>query len=316
MVVVAAEAKTTSRSLIAISDVEGVFNDEIVKELAQTLKLPADADIARLAHSSRISARIFLEKTNKLNFPQLRTAIERLYRLNTRAEDGNDQTAQALAHAVDAMPTDVRQWLLSCNTPHPRFRAAIEPLYQFKFNTRAEGGSDRAARTLTRAVDAMPTEVRKWLLSCNTPHDRNIPTATEILSPATRQSAVERFRLILSWGGRVVPGRKRPGGRRSRSFIKPLLRLPERIERGRPRGEAEREFVLGLALAYVEVTGRSPPRTAHYNIDIRGPFPRFVHRCFELVGAPTGNVTRLLNQYGAARRRDEKRRRTADRPVT
>jgi hypothetical protein len=97
VVVVAAEAKTTSRSLIAISDVEGVFNDEIVKELAQTLKLPADADIARLAHSSRISARIFLEKMNKLNFPQLRTAIERLYRLNTRAEDGNDRTAQALA---------------------------------------------------------------------------------------------------------------------------------------------------------------------------------------------------------------------------
>jgi hypothetical protein len=255
-----AEAKTTSRSLIAISDVEGVFNDEIVKELAQTLKLPADADIARFARSIRISARIFLEEENKLSFPQLRAAMERLYRLNTRAEDGNDRTAQALAHAVDAMPTDVRQWLLSCNTPH----------------------------------------------------DRNIPTATEILSPATRQSAVERFRLILSWGGRVVPGRKRPGGRRSRSFIKPLLRLPERIERGRPRGEAEREFVLGLALAYVEVTGRSPPRTAHYNIDIRGPFPRFVHRCFELVGAPTGNVTRLLNQYGAARRRGAGRRRTTE----
>src|SRR5262249_34971041 len=131
---VAAEAKTTSRSLIAISDVESVFNDEIVKELAQTLKLPVDAHISRLADSSQLSARSFIEKMNKLNFPQLRTAIERLYRLNTRAEDGNDRTAQALAHAVEAMPTDVRQWLLSCNTPH----------------------------------------------------DRNIPTATEILSPATR----------------------------------------------------------------------------------------------------------------------------------
>jgi hypothetical protein len=255
-----AEAKTTSRSLIAISDVEGVFNDEIVKELAQTLKLPADADIARFARSIRISARIFLEEENKLSFPQLRAAMERLYRLNTRAEDGNDRTAQALARAVEAMPADVRQWLLSC----PR------------------------------------------------PHARNIPTATEILSPPTRQSAVERFRLILSWGGTVVPGRKRPGGRRSRSSIKPLLRLPERIERGRPRGEAEREFVQGLALAYVEVTGGPPPRTAHYNIDIRGPFPRFVHRCFELVGAPTGNVTRLLNQYGAARRHCAGRRRTTE----
>src|SRR5262245_55141160 len=258
-----------SRSLIAIGEVEGVFNDEIVKELAQPLKLPADPDIARFAQSIRISARIFLKEMNKLSLPQRRAAMERLYRLNTRAEDGNDRTAQALARAVDAMPADVRQWLRSCNTPHPRFRAAIEPLYQF--NTRAEGGSDRAARALTRAVDAMPTEVRKWLLSCNTPHDRNIPTATEILSPATRQGAVERFRLILSYGGSIVAGRKRSGGRRSRSF-KPLLRLPERIEPGRPRGEVEREFVQWLTVAYVEATRRSPPRTANYNIDIRGPF--------------------------------------------
>jgi hypothetical protein len=295
----AAEAKTTSRSLIAISDVESVFKTELVKEWARTLKLPADADIARFAQSIRISARIFLEAKGRLSPPRFRAAIERLYQLNTRAEGGSDRAARALARAVDAMPTDVRQWLLSCNTPHPRFRAAIEPLYQF--NTRAEGGSDRAAQALTRAVDALPTEVRQWLLSCNTPHDPNIPTATEILSPPSRQRAVERFRLILSYGGRVVAGRKRLGGRRSRSF-KPLLRLPERIERGHPRGEAEREFVQGLALAYVEVTGRSPPRTAHYNIDIRGPFSNFVHQCFELVGAPTGNVTRLLNQYGAVRR--------------
>ena len=147
VVVVATEAKTTSRSLIAISDVESVFNDEIVKELARTAKLPADADIAHFAQSIRIAARIFLKEKAKLNFPQLRTAIERLYQLNTHAEDGNDQTARALARAVDAMPADVRQWLLSCNTPH----------------------------------------------------DRNIPPGTEILSPATRQSAVERFRLIVSY---------------------------------------------------------------------------------------------------------------------
>jgi len=263
VVVMAGEAKTTSRSLIAISDVESVFNDEIVKEWARTLKLPADADIARFAQSIRSSAINFLKEKDKLNFPQLRTAIERLYQLNTRAEDGNDRTARALARAVDAMHADVRQWLLSCNTPH----------------------------------------------------HRNIPTATEILSPLSRQSAVKRFRLILSYGGRVVAGRKRSGGRRSRSF-KPLLKLPEQSKRGRPRGEAEREFVQWLALDYVVATGRPPPRTAHYDIEIRGPFSNFVHRCFELIGAPTWNVTRLLNQYGAARRRDEKRRRTADRPVT
>src|SRR5262249_18436029 len=62
VVVVAAEAKTTSRSLIAISDVESVFNDEIVKEWARTLKPPADADIARFAQSIRSSAINFLKE--------------------------------------------------------------------------------------------------------------------------------------------------------------------------------------------------------------------------------------------------------------
>ena len=283
--------RSTSRSLIAISDVEGVFNDEIVKELARTAKLPADIDIIAGPESIRIAARSFLEEKAKLNFPQQRAAIERLDQLNTRVEKGDDRTARALVRAVHAMHPDVRQWLLSCNTPHDRLRTAIERLYQL--NT-PEDGNDRKARALARGLDAMPAEVRQWLLSCNTPHDRSIPTEAEILSLATRQSAVERLRRILSYGGGIVAGRKRSGGRRSRSF-KPLLRLPERIERGRPLGEAEREFVQWLAVAYVEATRRSPPRTANYKIAIRGPFPRFVHRCFELVGAPTGNVTRLLN---------------------
>ena len=192
------------RSLIAISDVEGVFNDEIVKEMARTAKLPADIDIARWAQSIRNAARSFLAHKAKLNLPHLRTAMERLYQLNTRAEKGDDRTAQALARAD------------RCNACR---RAAMAPILQY------------AARP------------------------RN-PTATEILSPTTHQSAVERFRLILSYGGSIVAGRKRSGGRHSRS-LKPLLRLPERIDPGRPRGEAEREFVQWMAVAYVEATGRT-----------------------------------------------------------
>jgi hypothetical protein len=103
-------------------------------------------------------------------------------------------------------------------------------------------------------------------------------------------------------------GRKREGGRRSRSF-KPLLRLPEKGGRGRPRGEAERDFVQNLALTYLEATDMLPLDTANYNIDIRGPFSRFVHRCFDLVGAPSGSVTRLINELGPRRR--EARRRIA-----
>jgi hypothetical protein len=171
----------------------------------------------------------------------------------------------------------------------------------------AESSSDIAAQRLALAVEATPAEL--WgRLPLRTPQARKIPTPKEILSPKTRDIAVERLRLILSLGGYVGLGRKREGGRRSRSF-KPLLRLPEKGGRGRPRGEAERDFVQNLALTYLEATDMLPPDTANYNIDIRGPFSRFVHRCFDLVGAPSGSVTRLINELGPRRR--EARRRIA-----
>jgi hypothetical protein len=246
--IVSRRPRKKRKSLISHGNVDEVFTDEVVKNLARTAKLPSGFDIARFGESIRIAARIFLEAKARLSAPQLRGAIARLYQLNTRAERGGDLEAQALTHAVDATPADVFQWLISRN-----------------------------------------------------PHAPAIPTAVEILAPATRQHAVDRFRLILSHGAGWAVGRKRPGGRRSWSF-KPWLRVPETIQPGCPSGLAEREFVQWLAVAYLEAAKRSPPRTAHYDITFRGPFPKFVHECFKLVGAPTGNVTRLLNQYGESHR--------------
>ena len=180
----------------------------------------------------------------------------------------------------------------------PQLRAAITKLYQLTVS--AERGGDKAALAVARALDTLPADVRRWLTSCNKPHNRTIPSAAEIRSLATRQTAIERLRLIVSYGSISVVGRKRPGGHRSRS-AKPLLRVPETLKRGRPLESADREFVQWLAVAYLEAAGHPPPLTAHQSIDIRGPFPRFAYRCFELVGAPSGYVTRLINQYGAAR---------------
>jgi hypothetical protein len=192
--------------LIAVSDVEQVFSDLVVRELARTLKFPASADIGRFGLSVRTAARIFLETKGQLNAPQLRAAVARLYRLISRAE-------------------------------------------------RCDNG---AALALAGAVDTLPALLRRWLTSCNRPHNRDIPRATEIRSLVTRQNAVERLRLIVSYGSRVVPGRKCPGGRRSRS-VKPLLRVPETARRGRPSGLAERELVQWLAIAYLEGAGHPPP---------------------------------------------------------
>jgi hypothetical protein len=237
------------RSLIALGDVERVFDDATVLKLAKSANLPIDADAARFGESIRIAVRIFLREKVRLSPPRIKAEIRHLYQLNRRAE----------------------------------------------------GGSDRAARALACAVAAMSADVRLCLTSCNMPHRRNIPTEAELLSPATRQSAVDRLRLVLSYGGGTVAGRKRAGGQRSRSF-KALLRGPANVERGRPRGHAEREFVQWLGVAYLEAAEQSPPYTAHHSDVIRGPFARFTYECFELAGAPSGNVTRLINEYGSARR--------------
>ena len=93
-------------------------------------------------------------------------------------------------------------------------------------------------------------------------------------------------------------GRKRPNGKRSWSF-KPLLNAPVGIERMRPRGEAQREFVQCLALTYLEATGK--PMVPYTAREANGPFCNFVSQCFELVGAPTGNVPRLINEFGKMR---------------
>jgi hypothetical protein len=178
----------------------------------------------------------------------------------------------------------------------PQLRAKIERLY--RLNSRAKHGDDRAARALARAVDTMPADMRDWLAHFGAPQTSHIPAAAEIVSPATRQSAIQRLSVVLSHGGGMRVGRKRPGGKHSKSF-KPLLNVPTGIKRKRPRGEAEREFVQWLALAYCEATGKKPPYTAR---EASGPFWNFVSECFELAGAPSGNVPRLINEFGRVRR--------------
>jgi hypothetical protein len=247
VVVMASQRKTAARSLIVISDVESVFNDAIINELVNILKLKSLEwhDFRRFAQSIRQDVRLFIGAKDRLNNAKLREAIAKLYRLNGRAERGDERAMKRLACAMNAIPQEVWDSLARVN-----------------------------------------------------PKSRDIPTAAEIVSPTTRARAVQRLRLALSDGGMIKDGRKRPTGKRSRSF-EPLLRVPT-IEPNRPRGEAQREFVRNLALTYLSTTGKTPPHKVDFQV--RSPFSTYVHRCFELAGAPSGDVTRLINEFGRKRR--------------
>src|SRR5262249_45438730 len=100
-------------SLIAIDRIDQIFNDARIKELAAILKLKTSGG-DQFAKSIRNDVRLFIEAKGRLNNTGLQEATRKLYQLTTRAE-GNDRAASSLVRAIDAMPSDVWDWLGSCN---------------------------------------------------------------------------------------------------------------------------------------------------------------------------------------------------------
>lgn len=96
--------------MITLGDVDRVFNDKIVEELAGIIKV-AERERLRFAQSVRVDARLFIEAKGRSNAPELYAAIKRLYDLNTRAGRGDPQVAQELARAVGETSQEVWDWL-------------------------------------------------------------------------------------------------------------------------------------------------------------------------------------------------------------
>jgi hypothetical protein len=155
----------------------------------------------------------------------------------------------------------------------------------------ANRGSEPAAARLADCIGSVDQATRNWLERWA--YDPlPFPSSDEIRDRQTRKQAIRRWQNILSYGREIVKGRKRPSGKRSYS-IKPLLRVPK-SSRGRPIDLAARELVQQLALAYLEATGRSPPRRV--SLRIKGPFFRLVDRCFHLIDVRVGNIVDLINE--------------------
>jgi hypothetical protein len=156
---------------------------------------------------------------------------------------------------------------------------------------KAYHGSEDAAAALADRIGSLDQNVRRWLDWC-TRRQLPFPSPREIKDPGTRKQAISRLLSILSYGQKQAPGRKRPGGKQSRTTIH-SLRVPT-ISPGRPGDLAARELVQQLALAYLEATGRSPPQCV--SISSPGPFFRLVRRCFRLIQIPDGYVANLINE--------------------
>lgn len=124
---------------------------------------------------------------------------------------------------------------------------------------------------------------RQALLADRAPGWR-IPAAAELRDPATCERAADGLEALTSEGGRWTDGRKRPSGRRSRTW-EPNLYAPS-LSRAEPRRDAERTLVMWLQVAAAEAgenVAAEVPLTAHHNEP--GPFARMVAKVLQRVHA-------------------------------
>lgn len=124
--------------------------------------------------------------------------------------------------------------------------------------------------------------------------------ASEDLRDATRQGkACEIISRLCQYGGEYGEGRRRPSGKRSRTW-QPRLAAPQ-PRRNFPRRDAERDFIMWLQLTWLEATGERPSLAA--NPERPGPFARMARKCLALVGAGHADVVGLINELNKRRRK-------------
>jgi hypothetical protein len=121
-----------------------------------------------------------------------------------------------------------------------------------------------------------------------------LPSSDALGRPETRDDACATIVSLLRIGGRWQEGRRRPGGKRSMTFVA-TLHAPT-LQRNPPKRQAEYNFVMLLQVAYAEATGDAPALTVNPVEGKRGPFARLANACLKLIGAASANVDELINE--------------------
>jgi len=126
-----------------------------------------------------------------------------------------------------------------------------------------------------------------------------LPTRAEVENPSSMVAAAKRILILTQIGGVLKKGRLRPGGKRSRPTVEPVLYAPA-PRQSRPRNEAARNLVMSLALAWTEASGDEPPYSVHPATP--GPFARFTRAILDILNMRHVDAVKLVNWYGGQRR--------------
>lgn len=132
------------------------------------------------------------------------------------------------------------------------------------------------------------------------------PDVASLRDPAHQRKACEIVRQLCTRGAEIAVGRRRSStGKRSRSYIRPLLYGPTPTKHP-PRRDAERELVNTLQYAIYQATGREPTWTARHDSPhaAKGPLARMTKRVLDLAGAPQhADAVGLINELNKRRRK-------------
>jgi len=146
-----------------------------------------------------------------------------------------------------------------------------------------------------------------------------LPTSNDLQDATRQQTASEAVLRLCQHGGQYIEGRRRPSGKRSRTW-RPLL-VATKVHRNSPtrinlpaggrypqggRRDAERTFIIFLQMAWLEATGKRPSLAA--NPARPGPFVRMVRKCLEVVGAGHADAVGLINKLNRWRKEAERNR--------
>lgn len=278
--------------IIDLNDVDRIFNSEKMQSLMKTAKIDPLYE-NQFVDGLHRSIRSYLEMAKRLDRGEIRDAISELGQCIFQALLSNrDEDIERAAVTFSKLPIE-----------------ATEILERLASGTRAlktaKGEAARARWHKQLRMNNRPDRVMPLGAS------RIFPTPNEIRDPRTSHDALNFLYGICTMGVSVVPGRKRPGGRRSRSTLRveyvPGARVrfskkrpfkPVREPRGRTTNAAEILFCALVGQLYFELTGREPRRwRLDRKIGTRGPFVALMTEIVPLIGAGV-SAERLVRTYG------------------
>jgi hypothetical protein len=246
-----------SRRPIAADEVDRIFNEACIRDLAQDL--PPGADLAKFASSLRADVYRYLEQVPALSGDEVRAEIKKLHgAANFKRPSTNRSTGVKYEKVA-------------------RLRERLSPETARLLTDRAARMSHTTARTEPPTV-ARARNGEFVTRKGSPPFSITLPKAGELRDPALRERACERISLLCSFGDqgdetlyapRIISD-ERPGGGRP-------------IRRRRPKRRAELEFVGDLRATWLMAGGKKASPTAIWHQP--GPFVRCVAKCLTLVGA-------------------------------